>query len=126
VETPLEELIARKLEETEPSRLREEIATLALLLAANDSAALLEAQRAEDAIVVLRLAVEAREQQACRLAEVTEASSDAVIVVDAGWVFATSTSSPQRWFPTDLRWAVCSSRSFPITNIASLARVTGA
>jgi len=70
---------------SEYTQLKAEVATLRLLLEANETTALLQAQRADRAMARLREAAEAREAQARQLREVTEASIDAVFVLDSAW-----------------------------------------
>ncbi len=73
------------MDQIEHSQLKSEVATLRLLLEANESTALLQAQRADLAMARLREAAQAREEQARQLREVTEASIDAVFVLDSEW-----------------------------------------
>jgi signal transduction histidine kinase len=69
----------------ERSQLKSEIATLRLMLEVNEATALEQAARGDQAIAELRSAAVARERQATQLREVTEASIDAVFVLDAAW-----------------------------------------
>ncbi len=73
------------MDELDRTQLKSEIATLRLRLEVNEAAALEQAARADRAMAKLRESAAAREVQARQLREVTEASIDAVFVLDASW-----------------------------------------
>ncbi len=72
-------------EDGELERLRQEVATLRLLLEVNEATALQQSERADDALRAMRAQVAERDQQAQLVREIVSASTDSVLVVDAEW-----------------------------------------
>jgi PAS domain S-box-containing protein len=75
------------MDEIERKQLTSEIATLRLLLEVNETAAVDQARRADDALEAARHEAAIRQQQATLVNQIIEASSDAVIVLDDAWEF---------------------------------------